>query len=81
MRIGICNTSILRNDRCCRLFTDSRYSRNIVCRIAHQRLDIDKLDWRHLIFFLYLSGILILDLRDCALCFRDTDLNMIRCKL
>ena len=81
MCMNFLNASILSDQRSRCFFSNSRHTRNIVCRIPHQRLDIDKLDWRHLIFFLYLSGIVILDLRACALCFRDTDLNMIRCKL
>ena len=81
--MGICifNAAICHNQvRGC-LFADSRYTRNIICGIAHQRLYINKLQWCNLIFFQYLFGIIIFDFRSGPPGLWNPDLNMVTGKL
>ena len=81
MRMRIFNGMIFHNDLCSRLFSDSRYARDIIGGIAHQRLQVNKLRRRHLIAFLDIRRIIIFHFRPSLPGLGDPDLNMVCGKL
>ena len=81
MGMNFLNTSVVFNECCSRLLSDSRHSRNIICRIPHQSLYIDELLRCDLISILNIQSIVILYLRTGLLGLRNPDSDMICRKL
>ena len=81
MRINILNASVLlhQSSRC--LFSDLRNARNIICRIAHQCLELNELLRIHMIFFFHIFCIIVFYFCSRALCLWDADLDLIRSDL
>ena len=72
---------ILQQDFCRGFLADARQSRDIVCRIAHQRFQIDDLFRKKTVFFQHLCRVVIFDRRHTLHGLWNPDQNVVRCKL
>ena len=81
MGIGIFDGLIILDDLRRRLLTDTRDARNIVGRVAHESLHVDKFCGGDTVTLLHIRSMIVLYLRLPLLCLGDTDLHMLCGKL